>query len=289
MTDNISFIMPCFNCADTIDESILSIINGNLEVGDEIILINDASTDDTHSKLLSYASKYDYIKVLSHNINKGTAAAGRNTGIDAAKNELLFCLDADNVLLPGSIRPLKDFLINNGLDVAAFGRIDYFSGSVSNIINRWELTEVPNFIDALNDPSRTACGSGNFLLTKAIWKKVGRYNEFLGGAYDSELFGLKLLAEGAKFQTQKGASYLHRQGYESTFVKEYNKKNTSILFLAGLKDYLDQIDERDIDYIFGKGRWNWKDKTAERPLRKRIKRNRSLIEKVIDKVKRKLF
>jgi len=267
MNNSISFIMPCFNCADTIDESIFSIINTNLEPGDEIILINDASADNTYSKLMSYAAKYDYVKVLKHNINKGTAAAGRNTGIDAAKNELLFCLDADNILLPHSIKPLKDFLVARSLDVAAFGRIDYFEKDISNITNSWHLVEKPDFIGALNDPTKTACGSGNFLLTKSVWKKVGRYNEFLGGAYDSELFGLKLLAEGAKFQTLQGTSYLHRQGYESTFFKDYRKKNTSLLFLSGLINYIHLINDNDVDYMFNKGRLTWQENISKRPIK----------------------
>ena len=267
MSNNISFIMPCFNCADTVDESILSILNTNLETGDEIILINDASTDDTYRKLVAYADKYDFVKVLKHNINKGTAAAGRNTGIDAAKNELLFNLDADNVLLPNSIKPLKAFLLGNSLDVAAFGRIDYFVGTTDNITHNWTLTEKPLFIDALNDPTKTACGSGNFLMTKTIWKKVNRYNESLGGAFDSELYGLKLLAEGAKFWTLQNTSYLHRQGYVSTFFKDHRKKNTSLLFLTALMDYIGQIDEDDVEYMFGKGRLTWQENTATRPIR----------------------
>ena len=43
----ISFIIPAYNCADTIVESIDSIFNGNFEDGDEVIIVNDASTDKT--------------------------------------------------------------------------------------------------------------------------------------------------------------------------------------------------------------------------------------------------
>lgn len=273
--NSVSFIMPCFNCADTMDEAIMSIINTNLEEGDEIILIDDASTDDTYSKALSYSDRYSSIKVLRHHINKGTAAAGRNTGIDQAKSDLIFCLDSDNVLRPDSIKPLKDFLMANALDAAAFGRIDYFSVSTSEISSSWVLTEKLSFIDALNNPMKTPCGSGNYLFTKAIWKKAGRYNEFLGGAYDSEIFSLKLLAEGARFWTLPGTSYLHRNGYESTYIREYNKRNPSLLFLTGLMDYWNQLHEDDIDYIFGKGRLTWMDnidkgRSGQKAMRKEV-------------------
>lgn len=286
MNQHISFIVPCFNCIDTIDESVMSIINGNLEQGDEIILIDDASIDDTLTKLKQYKTNYPFVKVVTHNINKGTAAAARNTGIDQSKNALIFCLDADNILHPHSVAKLKNFLLTNDLDVAAFGAIEYFSDDTEIIKDKWTLYEKLDFISALNNPMKTPCGSGNFLYTKSIWKKAGRYNESVGGAFDSELFGLKLLAEGAKFWTLPGQAYLHRNGYESTFIKEYNKRNSSLLFLSALVGYLHLLHHEDIEYIFGKGRKNWMDNIEHRPLREKVDQKRSLFKRIGNRLRR---
>jgi glycosyltransferase involved in cell wall biosynthesis len=285
LKNNISFIVPCYNCSNTIDESIMSIIKTNFEKGDEIILIDDSSTDDTYNKLISYANTYTFVKVLRHHINKGTAAAGRNTGIDQTQNNLIFCLDADNILKPDSIKPLKEFLISNQLDAAAFGEIEYFENDNSIVTSSWTLTEKLIFIDSLNNPMKTPCGSGNYLYTKTIWLKAGRYNEFLGGAYDSEIFGLKLLAEGAKFWTLNGTSYLHRQSSNSTYMREYAKRNISLLFLAGLIDYWDQVDEDDVDYIFGAGRLSWMDDIEQRPLRPKTTNKKSFYKRALRKLR----
>ncbi|CAN5545435.1 hypothetical protein BH11BAC3_BH11BAC3_31670 [soil metagenome] len=288
MNLHISFIVPCFNCVDTIDESVMSIINGNIEQGDEIILVDDASTDDTLIKLKQYQTNYPFVKVVTHNINKGTAAAARNTGIDQSNNGLIFCLDSDNILHPHSVAKLKNFLLTNDLDVAAFGAIEYFSDNAMTVKDTWNLYEKLDLISALNNPMKTPCGSGNFLYAKSIWKKVGRYNESVGGAFDSELFGLKLLAEGAKFWTLPGQAYLHRNGYESTFIKEYNKRNPSLLFLSALVEYLHLLNDEDVEYIFGKGRTNWMDNIEQRPLRKKIDQKKSLIKRIGHKLRRSL-
>jgi glycosyltransferase involved in cell wall biosynthesis len=289
MNHSISFIMPCFNCADTVDAAIASILDTNLQPGDELILIDDASTDSTPEKLEAYARRHPFIKLLRHGLNKGTAAAGRNTGIDASQHELIFCLDADNILYPNSIGPLKEFLLQHGLDAAAFGTIDYFTEQPDTITQRWTLSEKLSFVAALNDPMKTPCGSGNYLYTKSIWKKAGRYNESVGGAYDSELFGLKLLAEGANFQTLPNSAYLHRQGYASTFIREYQKRNSSLLFLAALMDYWHQVHEEDVDYIFGSGRLTWMDTIAERPLRPRSSQPTGGLSHFRYRLKRKLI
>lgn len=106
MKHSISFIMPCFNCADTVAAAIGSIIETNLEAGDEIIVVDDASTDNTYCILSDLTSQHNAIKLYRHQINKGTAA-GRNTGINYSCHELIFCLDADNILYPNSISKLK--------------------------------------------------------------------------------------------------------------------------------------------------------------------------------------
>ena len=44
---NISFIIPAYNCAKFLPDTINSIFNGNFTAGDEVIIIDDASTDKT--------------------------------------------------------------------------------------------------------------------------------------------------------------------------------------------------------------------------------------------------
>ncbi len=288
MKTNISFIVPCYNCAETITETLVSIIDTNCKRGDEIILIDDASTDDTLTRLLEFKSNHSFIKVQKHNYNKGTAAAARNTGIDHAQHDLLFCLDSDNILKPHSIAPLLDFLLMHSLDAAAFGKIEYFSDHTMDTSFEWNLHEKLNFIEALNDPMKTPCGSGNYLYTRAIWQKAGRYNESVGGAYDSEIFGLRLLGEGAKFWTLPGYSYMHRTGYESTFIKEYNKRNRSLLFLSGIIDYLHLIDNEDVEYMFGRAKYSWMDDIEQRPLRPRKPEKKSLVHRIERKLRQGL-
>ncbi len=264
---NISFIVPCFNCVATLEESVISIFKGNFFDGDEVILVDDCSTDATPVIINQLKLKYPGIVTARHNINKGSAAASRNTAIDISCNELLFCLDADNVLIPETIDVLKQLLIKNSLDAAAFGEIRYFKQITTKLSETWYLNPVLDFIDTLNSPQKTPCGSGNYLFTKSGWKKAGRYNESLGGALDSELFGLCLLGSGAKFHTLPGYGYFHRYGYDSTFVKDIGKINDSLAIVAGITRHLHLIDPKSIDYMLGSGRTNWRHNTIKRPIK----------------------
>ncbi len=92
MSNNISFFIPAYNCAGTIEESVNSIIHGNFTEGDEIVIVDDGSSDNTWKVLNSLKNKYSNIKLFQHKNNMGGAVA-RNTAIKNCKNELLFCLD----------------------------------------------------------------------------------------------------------------------------------------------------------------------------------------------------
>src|SRR5262245_27119686 len=111
MDDRISYIVPAYNAADTLTEAITSIEQGNLEPGDEIVVIDDGSRDATWDLAQRLARGQPAMLLCRHGKNKGSANAGRNTGIDAAKNDLLFNLDADNLLVPGSVKQLREHLV----------------------------------------------------------------------------------------------------------------------------------------------------------------------------------
>ena len=119
---SISFVIPAYNCQHTLAEAVDSIYSGNFTKGDEVIIVDDASEENTFDVAKSLQKKYPAVHIYRHHYNKGSAAAGRNTAIDQSRNELIFCLDADNVLAPQSIPTLKEYMIRSDCDVAVFNK-----------------------------------------------------------------------------------------------------------------------------------------------------------------------
>ena len=109
--------------------------------------------------------------------------------------------------------------------------------------------------------------SGNYLFTKRSWLNAGRYNESIGGAYDSWAFGIKQLAMGSKMITMKNSFYYHRAGHESAFIRDKDKIKPSLIALSVLINFLDLIEEEDVDYIMSKEhRYSWFDNLEKRPI-----------------------
>ena len=244
----ISFIIPAYNCEGTITESIMSIINTNLNKGDEIIIVDDASTDNTASVIRNMKDKYDVIKIFTHTSNKGSAAASRNTGIRNAMFEVMFCLDADNILEPNSIRRLLRYMVEKQADIATTRELWYFKDNIKVVTHKIIYKDQVELQDALAGTYWPG-PSGNYMFTKESWESAGGYDESIGGAYDSWAFGIKQLLTGSIMLTVPGTYYLHRYGYDSTFIRDSSKFNPSNIGRKILEPFMDILDEKSIKYI----------------------------------------
>jgi glycosyltransferase involved in cell wall biosynthesis len=88
----LSVIMPVYNERPTI-EAIIDQVNA-VNLADEIIVVDDGSTDGTREILKEIADQSSNIQLILHEKNQGKGAAVR-TGIEAAKAELVLIQDAD--------------------------------------------------------------------------------------------------------------------------------------------------------------------------------------------------
>ena len=89
----VSVIITCHNYARYLSRAIRSVINQTLDGDDyEIIVVNDASTDETEKVMKTYSGR---VKPLTLTKNAGLAAA-RNEGIKSALGRYVVNLDADD-------------------------------------------------------------------------------------------------------------------------------------------------------------------------------------------------
>jgi glycosyltransferase involved in cell wall biosynthesis len=240
----------------------------NFVDGDELIIVNDCSTDNTSEVLKNLKEKYPGIILINHNRNKGGAAA-RNTAVDNAKNDLLFCLDADNVLTPLSIAALKNYLISNNADVASFQQQHFFLKDKSIPEYVWTLPEgeFDNciYLNGGNTPGQ----HGNYLFTKQSWLKAKGYAEG-SGALDTWTFGLRQAITGAKIVVLKHSFYYHRLDYSNSYWMrdaEANLWSVSEKVTYALFPFYNILDEDFINYMLGKGRYYWFYTLKSRPIK----------------------
>src|SRR3954449_13609629 len=108
----ISVVIPCFNAAAWIRETIRSVL-GQQRNDLEIILIDDGSTDESAAIVEREFPSLSLTKTG----NQGASAA-RNLGTTLARGEFIQYLDSDDLLAPGKLELQLRALEASGADVA---------------------------------------------------------------------------------------------------------------------------------------------------------------------------
>ena len=152
----ISIIIPVYNVEDYVSETLDSVKN-QTSLPDEVIVINDGSTDNSFNMIKNY-SDLKYFKIFETK-NQGLGQT-RNYGISLAKSDYIYFLDSDDIIENNFIYEMRK-LINQykNPDMILFsGKTFTHKKEIDNKINL-KLTIEGQFF------------KGDKLLTKMVKKK----------------------------------------------------------------------------------------------------------------------
>ena len=130
----VSVIMPAYNAVSTIGESIESVLVQTFRDW-ELIIVNDASSDDT----VKIAEIYEDSRILihSHSTNQGVAAA-RNTGLQHVKGEYIAFLDSDDLWEKDKLEKQVRFIQENDAAISYTSTAYIRNGKISGYVLRAE-------------------------------------------------------------------------------------------------------------------------------------------------------
>ena len=163
-SETLSIIIPAYNEGGTITAildkiSKVSLLNG---IGQELIIINDCSTDDTENVLMSYIQSHPERRIVYHKqeTNQGKGAA-IHTGIAKATGEYIIIQDADLEYDPQEYNTLLKPMLDGFADVVYGTR--FYGGQPHRILFFWHtignkfLTFVSNMFTNLNLTDMETC------------------------------------------------------------------------------------------------------------------------------------
>lgn len=167
----ISIIIPLYNKAESIKTTLESVLSQSY-TDFEVLIIDDGSTDD--SKNIVSEIHDDRIRYIYK--DNGGVSSARNYGAMNAKSEWLFFLDADDLLLNGTLENLEicrkqyktvqvvvsGFVIKHGK--TEMEQYPLTEGKITNPLKQWWLNSIfPR--------------TGNFLISKTAFFALGGFDQ----------------------------------------------------------------------------------------------------------------
>jgi GT2 family glycosyltransferase len=141
----IDLIVPCYNYGRFLEQCVNSVL-GQAGVDVRVLVIDDASTDNTAEVAAALACENPRVTVIRHSTNKGHINT-YNEGIEWASADYMLLLSADDYLLPGALRRAADLL-----DVHP--EVGFTFGNVIELSDNGTETPLKTIIEATNDSDK---------------------------------------------------------------------------------------------------------------------------------------
>lgn len=237
----VSILIPCFNAAPWLQESLESAL-AQTWADKEIIIVNDGSTDASLSIARSFTHRD--VRVVDQ-ANRGQCAAC-NHALSLARGDFVKFLDADDLLSPDMIERQVTALASRP-GCVAYGEWARFQVRPSEAVFKsrrgaHDAAPVDWLVDLWTEPPMMQCAL--FLIPRELLQRTGGWDERLSLINDFEFFARVVLASAGVVHTP-GARLFYRSGLSSSLSARKSEAAWTSAFLSltdGTRHLLDAED-----------------------------------------------
>lgn len=216
----VSVVITAYNLAQYLPDAISSVMAQDHAPSFEIVIVDDASTDETPKIADRFAAAHPgQIRVI-HNPKNLYLAGALNVGIEASRGEYIIPLDADNMLGPKALYVLSEYLDKDrSLDIA-YGRMEVRKEGEPSSVSSWPPKEA-DFAEQMKHHNQI---SSTAMYRKKIWQRVGGYRRRCRTAEDADFWcrALSFGARGAQVTPQTTLIYRDRSDSMSHVEKDWD-------------------------------------------------------------------
>ncbi len=238
---NVTAYIPCFNGAAYLSDTISAILNQS-RPPDELLIIDDGSTDDT----AEIAAKYP-VRIIRHQQNQGLAAA-RNTALANAAYPLLAAFDADAVADPKWLSSLLEHFHDPKVAGAGGRLLEQFCAAPPDLWRSLQLgQDLGETLIEISSPMPKRLGGFGNVFRTGVLREVGGYDlRFRTNYEDVDACG-RILHAGYKviFDPRAVMRHMRRDTFSSVlrtswrwdFYKHYFSGGYNYIFLKLLYNF----------------------------------------------------
>ncbi len=197
-TPHVTVVLPVYNAAATISETIASVLAQTF-IAFELVIVNDGSTDDTLTRLMPLAEVDPRIHLVSR--PNGGVSSARNLGVELARGELIAFIDADDLWAADKLAVHVARHRSDAKLAASYARIGFLPQHAATLDACRTLSSVGTgplrLIEVLGE--NPVCTMSNLVVRRDVFIAAGGLDTGLSHAEDQE-FVARLLSRGSRIE-----------------------------------------------------------------------------------------
>lgn len=244
MNPLVSIVVPCYNQAHFLVESLQSVLNQTY-IDWECIIVNDGSPDNTKDIANKWCQKDKRFIYL--NKENGGLSSARNAGIKISNGEFILPLDADDIIHHDYLQKTVPLLKKNGKLAIVSCYSIFFENNINNIVH--ELKPIGTTVHAILFENELIATS---LFRKKCWDEVGGYDESMKKGFEDWEMWLSITKQGWEYKIVEEFLFYYRKSKASMLIdtlENHRETNMEYLMLKHKDLYIEQYDNT-IKYLF---------------------------------------
>jgi GT2 family glycosyltransferase len=220
---SVSIIIPCYN-GSSVTEACLRSLCGTLpiEFKTEIVLVDDASSDDTPATLDRWRNRDERVRVVRNRKNLGFVGAC-NRGAREAAGDILVFLNNDTVLLPGWLPPLVNTFQDFPDAGAVGGKLVYPDGTLQEaggvVFSDGTAMNFGRADADLDEPlynfvrEADYCSAALLATKRVLFSRLGGFDaRYAPGYYEDTDYCFRVRGAGHRVLYQPESAVVHQEG-----------------------------------------------------------------------------
>ena len=249
---SVSVVIPCYNYGHFLGEAVASVLDDQHGVDVRVLIIDDASTDDSSDVARKIAAADPRVEVIVHATNQGNIATYNEGLLEWADGDYCVLMSADDRLTPDSLRRARDLLDARPNVGFVYGRALWVMDgdplpTVRAKLRGWSVWPGQWWLDRRFRDAENPITSPEVVVRTAVHKRVGGYDPRLPHAGDLEVW-LRLAANAdVGFLRGVDQAYyrLHGQNMRQAFTALRDLRERRLCYQLVLDQYGEELSSAE--------------------------------------------
>jgi glycosyltransferase involved in cell wall biosynthesis len=223
---SVSVLIPCYKYGQFLEEAVSSVLDDQIGVDVRVLIIDDASPDNSAEVARKIAARDARVEVIVHATNKGNIATFNEGLLEWADGDYCALVSADDRVTPGALGRARDLLDANPGVGFVYGHALWVTHGAPSPearakVRGWSVWPGTWWLEQLFRQGENPITSPEVVMRTSVLKKVGGFDARLPHAADMELW--MRLAANSEVGFIRGVDQAYYRLHQENMRKGYSR------------------------------------------------------------------